>query len=326
MDFIEETEAKMLSCSWEELQHDKVLRTNLFRGLSRVLLKLGRVPLPQIGSFTMNDEGFLSLTNRPLTLEIHQLENEGIPTHINRDLTYSTVESYLLDLLAYHDNRLLHQPNSVRNEDDCRQQMAALTIMRSLFPHFFSRDLRHGPFLLTLTDLHQSNIFVDDNWNIKYLIDLEWACSLPIEMQHPPYWLTNRCVDGLVEEHLAAFDELREEFMDAFEGEERRIPPTQENGPLRTSIMRRGWRVGNFWYYHAVDSSRLLYNIFCRHIQPKFASSHGVDPAFDRILSPYWSAEADKVVAAKIKDKEKYDVQLCEAFEAARKEPQKEDE
>jgi hypothetical protein len=29
---------------------------------------------------------------------------------------------------------------------------------------------------------HRSNIFVDSNWHIKYIIDLEWACSLPIEI------------------------------------------------------------------------------------------------------------------------------------------------
>jgi hypothetical protein len=32
---------------------------------------------------------------------------------------------------------------------------------------------RHGPFPLQLTDLHASNIFVDEDWNITCLIDLE---------------------------------------------------------------------------------------------------------------------------------------------------------
>ena len=33
--------------------------------------------------------------------------------------------------------------------------MAALTVMRALLPQFTSRQYREGPFVLTLTDLHQ---------------------------------------------------------------------------------------------------------------------------------------------------------------------------
>lgn len=36
-----------------------------------------------------------------------------------------------------------------------------------------------GPFLLQLTGLHASNIFVNNDWNVTRLIDLEWVCSLP---------------------------------------------------------------------------------------------------------------------------------------------------
>lgn len=48
-----------------------------------------------------------------------------------------------------------------------------------------------------LTDLHQSNIFVDDNWRITYLVDLEWAYSRPVEIAEPLYWLTNKGVDKI---------------------------------------------------------------------------------------------------------------------------------
>jgi hypothetical protein len=122
------------------------------------MLALGKIPLPRIGSFTMDNEGMLSLANRPLTLQLHQLENEGIPTDIGRRTTYVTTESYLLDVLACHDNHLIHQLNAVNDEPDCRAQMAALTTFRSVLPRFIRQDLRSGPFLLTLTDVHQSNI------------------------------------------------------------------------------------------------------------------------------------------------------------------------
>lgn len=304
----------MLSETWEDLRNDKSRRNTLFQGLSNIMLSLGRIPLPRIGSFTINNEGVVSLTNRPLTLRLQQLENEGIPTNTSRDLTYTAIEPYLLDKLALHDSRLRYQPNAINNEGDCRSQMAVLTGMRSVLHHFYNRDLRHGPFLLTLTDLHQSNLFVDSDWHIKYVIDLEWACVLPIELQHPPHWLTNRDLDELDGEHLDAFDEIRKEFMDAFETEEK-LYSTQHAPLSRTHTMNSGWETGKFFYFHALNSTVGVFGLFWQHIQPKFARSHLSDEAFDRIFSPYWEPEAEEFVSSKLEEKDDYDKQLRRVFE-----------
>jgi len=96
----------MLSKSWEEKRQDKSRRTNLFRDLSRIILSLGRIPLARIGSFTLDNTGVLSLSNRPLTLRLQILENRGISINMTRENTYTAVEPYILDLLAYHDSRL----------------------------------------------------------------------------------------------------------------------------------------------------------------------------------------------------------------------------
>jgi hypothetical protein len=156
----------MLSNTWPEKQHDINLRTNFFRDLSRILLSTSRIPLPQIGSFSIDSGGFLCLNNRPLSIEIQELENEKVSIDIPRDCTYSSVESYVADILCTHDSRLRDQPNAVNNIQDCGYQMSALAAMRTITPLVFRRDFRRGPFVFTLTDLHQSNIFVDDNWHI----------------------------------------------------------------------------------------------------------------------------------------------------------------
>jgi Phosphotransferase enzyme family len=313
MDYIEDSDGRMLSESWEELHHDSNRRTTLFRDISRIILALGQSPMPRIGSLTIDNQSVLSLTNRPLTCQLQIMENEGIPTNIDRNLTYSNTDTYLLDLLAYHDNRIRYQPNSIRDEFDGRAQMATLAMMRALLPNFVSRDLRHGPFVFSLTDLHQSNILVDSDWHIKCLIDLEWACSLPIEMQHPPYWLTGRAVDELQKgQHLTAFTRLHEEFIDAFEKEERLLSPTKHGTLYRTNIMT-GWKIGNFWYFHALDSPKGIYNLFLQHIQPRFAPSHD-ETEFDRTVAPYWATDADEVIASKIKDIEVYTDQLRKVF------------
>ena len=321
MDYVEGTDVKMLSETWDEFRHSKGQRNNLFRDLSRIMLSLSQSPLPRIGSWTLDSNGVLQLTNRPLTLRLQQFENEQIPTNIDRTLTYSATDSYYLDLLSCHDNRIRYQSNSMNDEKDGRAQMANLTIMRALLSHFTNRGFRHGPFVFKFTDLHQSNIFVDDNWHIKCLIDLEWACSLPVETLRPPYWLTSCPADDLVGQRLDSFSEAYHEFMEIFEEEEKSFPMMNGVASYRTNIMRRGWEIGNFWYFQALDSPKGLYNIFRDHIQPIFAPSHNVDSDFPRIVSEYWTADVTEVISTKLQDKEIYEEMLRQNFEDASNSP-----
>ncbi|KAG2419932.1 hypothetical protein HFD88_004729 [Aspergillus terreus] len=108
------------------------------------MVSLSQIQLPRIGSLTLNNRGLVTLTNRPLPLELQTFENEGIQTIPGRS-TYESVEPYLLDLLQCHDNRIYHQPNSTRNVKDSQEQFAALTMMCGLLSQFISREYRHGP-------------------------------------------------------------------------------------------------------------------------------------------------------------------------------------
>ncbi|CAI7623053.1 unnamed protein product [Penicillium manginii] len=317
MDYIGNSEVQMLSETWDENRHQQDKRTNLFKGLSRIMLSLSRVPLPRIGSWTLDSKGVLRLSNRPLTLRLHQLENGGIPTNINRGLTYSAADAYYLDILSCHDSRIRYQPNSMGDADDGRAQMARLTMMRALLPHFSDVELREGPFFYRLTDLHPSNIFVDSQWNVKYVIDLEWACSLPAETFRPPYWLTGRSVDELNDEYLEIFRRAYEEFVDIFEEEEKQFPPINNAYSYRTDLMRNGWQVGKFWYFHALESPKGLFNLFCQHIYPLFAPCRYVTSDFSRVVSDFWAPDVEEVIFNKLRDKEEYDRSLCQLFDEA---------
>ncbi|GLA64424.1 hypothetical protein AtubIFM54640_006142 [Aspergillus tubingensis] len=215
--------------------------------------------------------------------------------------------------------RLRHAPNSIRDKADGEAQLSALTIMRALLPHFTCRDHRRGPFITTLTDLHQSNIFVDRDWNIKSLVDLEWTCSLPVEMLRPPYWLTSRGVDQLYGEHLDAFSDVHAEFMHIFEQEEQVYAGAAGTRTSNlTSIMKKGWGIGSFWYFHALETPKGLYNIFLDHIQPRFLK---VDDAkmveFERTISPYWTPDVQGFLDGKMQDKAVYEGHLRDAFAGA---------
>lgn len=268
-------EGRMLSESWKEHCGDPHRRSNLFRDLSRIMLSLAKLPPPRIGSWTMDDRGFISLTNRPLTFDLHQLENQKIPTDTPRNLTYASAEAYMSDLLACHDHRIRSQPNSIHNRRDGEDQLAALTMMRALLSRFTSRNFREGPFIPMLTDLHQSNIFVDEDWHVIRLIDLEWACVRPVEMLHPPHWLSSPSVgnsalalDEIVGEKLRQYAESHQEFMRAFESEEMALYKSDE----LTKILRASWESGDFWYMHALDSPTALYAIITSWV-PKTPSN-----------------------------------------------------
>lgn len=302
----------MLSESWASLHHDQDRRANLFAELSRIILYLAQVPFPRIGSLTIDNDGIISLKNRPLTCSIQQLENSGIPTDIPRDLTYSTSDAYLADVLACHDNRMRHMPNSVQSIEDAQNQLSALTMMRALLRHFTSRDLRHGPFVLTLTDLHQSNIFVDGNWHVTAIIDLEWVCTRSVEMLQPPYWLGNCALDELDGENLEKYRQMHAEFMAAFEKEERSL----RNDTQYSQIMRRGWEVGKFWFFSALDCPKGLYGVYIFHIQRRFAKYKDSGIEFDRTISAYWSNDVTDFILGKLKDREEYSNQLRKRFAA----------
>ncbi|KAB8259745.1 hypothetical protein BDV32DRAFT_159164 [Aspergillus pseudonomiae] len=180
-----------------------------------------------------------------------------LPRYIS-EYTYPTADSYILDILAYHDSRFRNQPNAINDLGDCEYQLSALSAMGTIFPCFFQRDYRRGPSCLVLTDLHQSNIFVDAEWNITCLVDLEWACSRPIEMINPPYWLTNKGVDQL---DSAEYDAIRTGFMEILTAEELALAPATSSMvgnsgilPQLSDVMNQTWSTRGFWHTLALSS------------------------------------------------------------------------
>ncbi|KKY15201.1 hypothetical protein UCRPC4_g06428 [Phaeomoniella chlamydospora] len=237
---------------------------------------------------------------------IPEAENDSCPAVMDRSHTYNSVESYVLDLFKYHDNRIRYQPNSVISMDDGLDQIEALTLMRACLPNFINHDSRYGPFYLNLTDLHQSNIFVDEKWNVKFIIDLEWACFRPIEMFRPPLWLTGQAIDRLVDERLADLKLKLDEFLSILEKEEK-----QSLRPHQLSVVntfRDNWSTGRIWYFRALDSLTGLYGVFLNHIDPMFPSGIKSIPA------RYWQLNAGDVIRKRVVDKIAYDLQLRQSF------------
>jgi hypothetical protein len=64
MDYIETTDAELLSGSWNKLGHNCDSRTNFFKDLSYIMPTLSQLSLLRIGSWTTDERDVLMLTNR----------------------------------------------------------------------------------------------------------------------------------------------------------------------------------------------------------------------------------------------------------------------
>jgi hypothetical protein len=84
--------------------------------------------------------------------------------------------------------------------------------------------------------------------------------------------------------------------------------------------MRRCWDTGSFWYFHALNSPKGLYQLFNEHIQPLYHPEHRKMSIFDKAVAHYWSVGAADVIQRKIEEEKEYKDRLREAFATNEKE------
>ncbi|KAH0371220.1 hypothetical protein KCU65_g1885, partial [Aureobasidium melanogenum] len=232
------------------------------------------------------------------------------------DTTYTSADSYVQDTLSYQDQRMTHQMNSILDEDDGVHQLSALVGMRALLPHFFGKESRNGPFILSLPDLHASNIFVDTDWNITSIIDLENAPVVPVQTVHVPYWLTNQGVDQIHGPELELYKQQYDEFVNILEQEEN----TLARDHSYSQRLRQEWATGRLWYVMALSSTNGFPSIFEQHLQPRFFEEDFETHVQGQPLSRLWCEDVDSFIAKKLEDYEVYQNNVRSIFAAAKSE------
>ncbi|EDN05885.1 predicted protein [Histoplasma mississippiense (nom. inval.)] len=262
-------------------------------------------------------ESLSNLSNRPMLCHLHQLENWAIPSGIARNMTYTSSDSFYLDLLASHDNRLQYQRNAAYSEEDARTQAKDLVLMRASLHKFTDRYLHNGPFIMQLTDMHASNIFIDKDWNIKHIIDLEWACSLPLGDLLPPFWLTGMGVDQIKGPEYERFRASYEKFTEIFEQEETGIP-LHHNGNLysRAMAMRTALEDGRYWYLNALQTPKGLFNLFRTHLEPFYDKVP--KESLCAAESPFWTPGMTSFVNLKLKEFTQYRQEVRDIFNSGK--------
>ena len=229
-------------------------------------------------------------------------------------MTYISADSFINDTLSYQDNRMTHQMNSILDEDDGVQQLSALVGLRALLPHFWDLESRQGPFVLSLPDLHASNIFVDDDWNIVSIIDLEFAPVVPIQMVHVPHWITDKGVDELHGPELEVYKQHYDKFVNILEQEEKTL--ARDNS--YSQRLRHEWDTGRIWYVMALGSINAFPSIFEQHLQPRFFEEGFETYIQGKPLSRLWCEDVDSFIAKKLQDYEVYKDNIRAIFAAVK--------
>ncbi|KAI1293136.1 hypothetical protein F5Y03DRAFT_374772 [Xylaria venustula] len=302
---------QMLSDTFRMHRGDEARRQKLYRGISRIILSLARVPQARIGSFQLNDSGSVTLSNRPLTYSMMILENDGATRTIPRNDTIHCTDAFVSDMLTFHDHRFLSQPNAVNDESDCRTQMAVKTLLRVVAHNYIKPEPRNGPFILQHTDLHASNILVDKDWNVTGLIDLEWICALPAEKLAVPYWLTGCAIDDIEGEKLYQFDLVRQEFMHIEKEEQATKVKAKASHDINLSeIMHYMWDSKGVWFWYCLSSVNAMHFLLESHLFPPKTLSLEAE----KIISRFWNRKSEDIVRIKLADKKAYDKKLRELF------------
>lgn len=283
---------------------------NLCSGISRVMLSLASKAQSRIGSLRFNDDGSTTIANRPLLCAHSILESEGAPRTVNR--TYTTSGTFIDDLLRFREEAFRAQPNAVNDEDDCYLQMLHMILLRLLKPQFADCH-SEGPFVLQFTDFHASNIFVDDEWNIVALIDLEYICALPPSMMNVPYWLSVDTIDE-ISDQADAFEEMHKAFLDSFHNEERGF--SHEHDFQLASAIQDSWTSYSCWFYRCLTSINGAAYCLEDHIYKKFHFNPSPDEErrFAKSMSSFWSSDSQIFVDQKLRDKARYDEDVAHHF------------
>ncbi|KAM3550518.1 hypothetical protein MY1884_008212 [Beauveria asiatica] len=316
IEMITQDQGEMLSESWEEYHTDARRMENLQRGLAKIMLSLASIELPRIGSFRLDRHGYLRLDNRPLDVPIIMHENEDLPLDLPRQTTFSTSAELVLSHLDAFDRRFINQPNAIVSEEDAWYQMTSLGGARLTLPQLLSQDLARGPFVLALTDLSRSNVFVDADWNVTCIIDLEFACAWPVEFWQTPYWLDADFIDQIDYDKLTA---RHIQFISLIKEEEKHAHYRGEKEPL-SSIMQTAWERGTFWINPALRNPVAFTTVFYEHILPRyfnFPENELNDGNYFAFCSRFWSPNIPAIIERKLEERKAYLDKLRKEFTPA---------
>ncbi|CAN9191720.1 unnamed protein product [Alternaria alternata] len=143
----------------------------------------------------------------------------------------------------------------------CKEVFIARHRLKQSIDRFIYTNNNTSPFKIYCYDFRPSNMIVDENLNIKAVVNFEFWNALPAQFAHgPPWWLTSLRPDEWIDRGFD-FGALKsrlephvEQFLQVMEKVEKE---KATDGPvaLLSVPMRDSWISGRFWFNLAMDDS-----------------------------------------------------------------------
>jgi hypothetical protein len=294
---------KPLSTIWEELENPA--KRKIYQQLADIAMQLRLQPFDRIGALTLDDRERWTLSNRPLTADLANLQRDGI--EIRMTPCYTSALKYFTDYFNHHRRRFLEQPNSTDDVSDAREKYAGLSLFETLISQFVNREYNEGPFVLCHGDLHQPNLLIDDDLQIIAVLDWEWSCVLPMQVAClPPI-----CLSPLKVENLA-LGEGREEFIEAAEyflgcfGEKEYAIFGER---IFSDTLKQMMSNGGYWFNLAIQD---IYNFEYLFWDNLFPISHRLSEseAIDSVFNSSQHQSAEEIIERKLQENVEYMIEL----------------
>lgn len=290
---------KPLPTIWKQLGNPA--KQKIYEQLADIVMQLRLQPFDRVGALTLDDCDQWTLSNRPLTADLANLQRDGI--EIRMTSCYTSALEYFTNYFNHHRRRFLEQPNSTDEVCDAREKYAGLSLFEPLISQYVNRDFNEGPFVLCHGDLHQPNLLIDDDLQIVAVLDWEWSCVLPIQVAClPPI-----CLSPLKVENLA-LGEGREEFMEAAECFLDRFGEREWaifGERIMSETLKQMMSNGGYWFGLAIQD---IYNFEYLFWDNLFPISHRLteNEAIDLVFNSPQHRLAEEIIQRKLQENVKY--------------------
>lgn len=259
------------------------LRPSILQQMASIYLQLYHLSFPSIGSVAKDAMGEWAITQRPLTMDMHQFAIgipqcpkdhwPNVPLENSSDYFAFVVQQHATQLWHLRNLNLegLQEEETTQTQSNSHEQVAKRARRRyiarygfsKLIPQFRDDKNNLGPFIPFCPDLDTRNLLVDPNTGIiTGLIDVEFTNAMPAQFaRDPPLWLfkmlPEQCLDrGFFPWFLQKYTPLLNEFLEAMRHVEKEAENkiSSEATPL-SSHMFESWASGRVWFNYAATFS-----------------------------------------------------------------------
>jgi hypothetical protein len=291
---------------WKELGNPRLLHA--YSQIADYMLQIYQMDFDAAGSIHKNDSDEWVASERPLTDNMNMLASSvpGYPTEYFPATTIESPRTYFHQLADQHLAHIHTQRGAVRNREDARRCFIARHRLKQSIDQYLCSDTTTSRFKLFCWDFRPSNMLVDEDLNIKAVLDFEFCNAVPAEIAHdPPWWLTILRPTAWIDKdfHFGTLKARLEPYIEQFLQimEQREKASSGSIVPL-SAHMRDSWTSNKFWFNQAMSDSWSIDGVY-------WAALH--KPG-DEVLDDALNKEMEAFVDMKMEQVDAYDAD-CKA-------------